>query len=265
MTNKLLPVTVLLVLALDAPASRAGPVSPSQINSIILGDAATSDLATVVEFFGPDTAARLPFTGTVNSSGWSWQSTGTYLGQSLSLSSNGTFNPATNTGSWSSNGTLGGKSWSSTGSFRLDPAQSLLDVAEFGFIKGLEFDREIVQKIALLSLPPKYITTYYPTINGIRIGPKRTVTEKLLFPDKPIVQKLALERVAPPPYDRFVVDLEGTLYQGELSGTAFVAPVPEPPAWILLSLGMTGLVGFYGFKKAGKKEDAFHKFLLLPQ
>jgi hypothetical protein len=248
MMNKLLPATVLLVLALDAPTSRASLISPSQINSVILGDAATSDLATVVEFFGADTTAQLPFTGTVNSSGWSWQSTGdTYSGKPLSISSNGTFDPVTNTGSWSSSGSLGAKSWSSAGTLRFDPAQQQINVVEFGILDGLEFDREKGLTLVLLRHPPIYITTGRYTLGGLPNGPPFNVRDDLLFPDLPGLQKFGLERIAPPPNQRFVVRIEGSLQQGVLSGDASVNPAPEPPAWILLGLGMSGLVGFYGY------------------
>jgi hypothetical protein len=116
-------------------------------------------------------------------------------------------------------------------------------------LDALEFDREKVLQLALLRHPPIYITTYRYTLGGLPNGPPFNVRDDLLFPDLPGLQKFDLQRIAPPPTQRFVVLIDGSLQQGVLSGDASVNPVPEPPAWFLLSLGMAGLVGFYRSSK----------------
>jgi hypothetical protein len=62
------PAALAPVVIFAAVTVRADMLTPTQINFETLLEAATNELATVVEFFGPDGGVRLPFTGTVSSS-----------------------------------------------------------------------------------------------------------------------------------------------------------------------------------------------------
>jgi hypothetical protein len=244
---------VLGLLVVDALPCLGESLTPSEVNLITLEEASISNVATVVEFFGPDPGVSLPFSGTFSPSGWTWDLSGVYLGQALTLSSQGTFDAIAGVGSWTSMGSLGTRSWASSGSVSniqiIDPLQSTLDFSEVGagvidFIPL--YDRNTKTKTKRNPDSPFVVDTTETTqysLNGVPLG-NPVENQDMIAP--PNFQK---EKTVAPPHDGVLVVLHGTMTDGQVTGT--VTLVPEPSSLVLSGLGGLGLLAYTWYRRRG--------------
>lgn len=213
--------------------------TPNEVNVITLQEAATSNLVRVVQFLGVDAGVRLPFTGAFDSNSWRWDLSGGYAGQSVALSSNGTFNPLTNTGSWTSTGVLGARSLTSSGNVTFMPNNLSFQFNEIGIIDfippTITVDSRTSSSYEERGSPFfRSTTSTQYSLGGIPVG--NPVENRDDFRRGSSFEK---EKTAPDPFGHVIVLIQGTISDGTVAGTATL--VPEPATLVLFGSGLAGL------------------------
>ncbi len=131
----------ILFAALSQTAHAAGPFNPVASAAQVMMQTQGDDAAFIAARFGVDPKSSLQYATSINASGQGFALAlapgSTYLGQAITLTATGTFDPATQTWLVLSTGSIAGTPWTITKSMSLSP---LGDVLQMDLNSSAQFD-----------------------------------------------------------------------------------------------------------------------------
>ncbi len=122
------------MIVMQVAQCNAGSLTPEQMNFGVLSLSAEIDFGSIVATQGVSYGSSITINGTYNALGWSNTSSGTYLGNSLSMNYTGTFDQGTSTSSWTQSGSYGASGVASAGSGEFSPDGSTLTWSQSGTV-----------------------------------------------------------------------------------------------------------------------------------
>lgn len=219
-------------------------------------------LAVLGMVFGADPALPVfSASGTVDDTGFTWSTSGTYLGQPLALSAGGTFDPATNAVNWEVTGSYAGRAWETDGEtswlsptdFAIKDSTTigglLANVSGTGVTPEFNFGTSTtvgdVQRFQMIDRSTTYLFGFIPISSSEWTSGWETI---VTLPDGTVtINTLSEIRDA----DKVGVTVDGGKPAGTIDfggrrwnkSTITIRPVPEPATWATMLLGF-GFVAF---------------------
>jgi hypothetical protein len=231
-------------------AVQAQPLDPEAEVIEVMIAAQASDGQFIGRFFGADASSPLSFTSDVNVTGKTFTYSSVlgsmYQDSSISLTTSGAFNTANSLWEWSSIGSLGGTSLNGSGTGSI--GETVVGLAgnfnSSRTIFGIKFDYHETVLYSSPILPIASVTAWSFTIDDfpIKSGPGSDLISILSTPPATYFWTTST------PLFEQRVDGFSPLNGGPGGFELNIVPVPEPPTFILLSMGSLSTLS-YGWRR----------------